>query len=131
MGITRIIIRCSTDGGTATGYKHMLLSPCMPVGLNHVKASLEALPGRIVSGWERLDRERYNYEVSIPANTSATVLLPTGGRVKLTESGKLVWHDGVQADKIPGIHLIKEEEGHLLLRLGSGNYRFTVEKTSV
>ncbi|MDR2469169.1 MAG: glycoside hydrolase family 78 protein [Tannerella sp.] len=121
-------IRPPSDDETAIGYKHIVLSPCMPVGLNHVKASLWTLAGKITSGWERAGSESYHYEVSLPANTTATVLLPTEGQVILKENGKLAWHQGVPTEHISGIRLIKEEKSHLLLHLGSGSYRFTVEK---
>ncbi|MDR1455201.1 MAG: glycoside hydrolase family 78 protein, partial [Tannerella sp.] len=80
-------IRSPLESETTNGYRHVFLQPCMPAGLRMARASLQMLPGRITSGWERQDDGQYSYEVSLPANTSATVLLPADrpSQIRLTE----------------------------------------------
>jgi alpha-L-rhamnosidase len=119
-------IRSPLEGMTTHGYRHVHLQPCMPAGLQMAKASLQMLPGQITSGWERQGDRQYSYEVSIPANTSATVVLPAGSQALLTESGEVVWQDGAFVSGVPGVWNVTADGQGLRLSLESGNYRFHV-----
>jgi alpha-L-rhamnosidase len=122
-------IRTPVEGKTTNGYRHVHLQPCMPSGLQAAKASLQMLPGRITSGWERPNDRQYSYEVSLPANTSATVVLPVdpSAQVRLTESGEVVWQDGAfVSGVVPGVREVTATEQGLSLSLESGDYRFDV-----
>ena len=57
------------------GYEHIIIQPHPSKRLNYVKASFESSYGAIVSGWERKDG-RIIINIKIPANTSATIILP-------------------------------------------------------
>ncbi|MDR1103390.1 MAG: glycoside hydrolase family 78 protein [Tannerella sp.] len=121
-------IRSPLEGKTTNGYRHVFLNPCMPAGLQMAKASLQMLPGRITSGWERQGDGQYSYEVSLPANTSAIVLLPAdpSAQVSLTEGGEVVWQDGAFVSGVPGIWDVTLVEQGLCMSLESGDYRFIV-----
>ncbi len=57
------------------GYKHFYLEPHPGGGLNHVAAEHHTMYGKIKSAW-KIEGENLRYEVEIPANTTATVILP-------------------------------------------------------
>ena len=57
------------------GYKHIILAPHPGGGLTHAMAEFESMYGKIKSGW-KIEGEKVIYEFEIPANTTATVILP-------------------------------------------------------
>jgi alpha-L-rhamnosidase len=57
------------------GYKHFLLSPQFTTRLSRVKASLDSPYGLISSGWQ-VEQDQLLYDVTIPPNSSATLILP-------------------------------------------------------
>jgi alpha-L-rhamnosidase len=59
------------------GFKHILLAPYFPEGLDRFEARHTSPYGEIVSGWERR-RRKILYTVTIPANSTATLTLPAG-----------------------------------------------------
>ncbi len=70
------------------GYKHFILAPHPGGGLTHAKAEFNSMYGMIKSSW-KIDGENIIYDVEIPANTKATVVMP--GKDKETKelgSGK-------------------------------------------
>jgi len=71
--------------GSGTAYRHILLRPCFPDGLNAAGATLQTVSGKIEARWEK-SGDTYIYNVSIPANTTASVVLPD--RVEEVKSGK-------------------------------------------
>ena len=69
------------------GYKHFILEPHPGGGLTHAKAEYESMYGKIVSDWA-LDGNTLQYNVQIPANTTATLILPGSEEKKELGSGK-------------------------------------------
>jgi alpha-L-rhamnosidase len=57
------------------GFKKIIIQPAVVGDLAWVKASHESPHGRIVSNWQRTGK-RLTMEVTIPANTTATVFVP-------------------------------------------------------
>lgn len=45
---------------------------------NHAKAEYNSVYGKVSSGWKKQEDGNYTYEVVIPANTVARVMLPDG-----------------------------------------------------
>jgi uncharacterized protein GlcG (DUF336 family) len=66
--------------------------------------------------------------VTIPANTSATVSLPGSGTgpVMITEGGKPLWSDGAYVGGVAGISGASEKRERIDVALGSGTYSFSV-----
>ena len=60
------------------GYEHVIISPT-PGGLEHASATFESVRGPITSAW-RQDGDDFQLDVEIPANVTATVILPDGER---------------------------------------------------
>lgn len=68
------------------GFKHFVIKPEVNAQLSYAKGSYNSVYGRIEVLWEKTETG-YRYEVCIPANTTATVMLPGVDTVELG-SGK-------------------------------------------
>lgn len=95
------------------GYKHFYLEPHVGGGLTNASASLGSLYGNIASFW-RIEDDQMTYKVEIPANTSATVVLPDAGKAEI-----LI--DGVKAEESNLIY----KGTSVAIELGSGVYNFS------
>ena len=73
----------------APGYSKIQLKPYPIEGLDFVNCSYNSVSGRIESHWKR-EGNRFEWDIVIPANTTAEVCLPTanGYEVKTYGSGK-------------------------------------------
>lgn len=102
------------------GFKHIIMKP-RPVGdLKFVKAMHRSPYGLIVSHWN-LAGDMFDWQISVPPNTTATVHVPAKDATGITESGK-------PADRAEGVKLLKMENGAAVYEVGSGAYRFHSEK---
>ena len=98
------------------GFKHIVMRP-EPVGdLQFVKASHRSPYGLIASDWQKKDGV-FRWNVTVPANTTATVYVPAKNAESVTEDGKL-------AAQAKGVKLVKMENGRAVFSVGAGNYRF-------
>ena len=61
------------------GYEHIVFRPTPGGTLTHASAQRETARGRIASGW-RVEGDRLEVEVTVPANSTGTVELPDGTR---------------------------------------------------
>jgi alpha-L-rhamnosidase len=94
------------------GYKHFFLAPHPGGGLSHAKAVYKSMFGEIKSDW-KLEGNQMVYDITIPANTTATVTLPSASPEKVLLNDSPLKNDAQQND-----------EG-VTLKLGSGEYRFS------
>ena len=62
----------------APGYKHIIISPSPGGNLTYAKGCYLSSYGPISVSWEQVE-DGYQLHVSIPANTTATVILPASG----------------------------------------------------
>jgi alpha-L-rhamnosidase len=85
--------------------------------INWVRAHYDSIHGRITSGWKS-ERKRFELEVQIPANTTATVYLPGQDIAGVTEAGKGLAHAN-------GIKFLRKEGDRLVLAIESGAYHFS------
>jgi len=72
------------------GFKHIILRPNFVKELKHFEAKHDSPYGQIISKWE-WNRKKINYEVVVPANSTATLYLPDyvkGDKVIKLEAGK-------------------------------------------
>jgi alpha-L-rhamnosidase len=101
------------------GFKHFILRP-QPVGdLTWAKASYDSVHGKIVCDWKR-EGSTLTVHVVVPANTTATLWLPTSDAASITEGGKPI--AAVESIKSEGTDASGPK-----LRLGSGKYDFTAK----
>jgi alpha-L-rhamnosidase len=106
------------------GYDKIIIQPHPPTPgsnpdhppINWVKAHYDSIHGRITSNW-KLTKNKFELEVEIPANTTATICLPASSAGQITESGKPL-------ARAPGVKFAKLENGRAVLEVGSGTYHF-------
>jgi alpha-L-rhamnosidase len=102
----------------APGYKKIVIQPHPTSKLSYSKASFESAYGKITSGWQRING-KIIITVSIPANTSATIILPAAGQDKISESGKPISQN-------PYLKDIKSTGQVVTMLVGSGDYSFEI-----
>jgi alpha-L-rhamnosidase len=100
------------------GYGRVTIAPTPGEGLDWVKASYDSKRGTIRSEWRR-DGDAMVYRVGVPANVTATVMLPSEEGATLLESDKPAAGAG---------HKPRSEDGPNRVRIdiGSGDYEFRV-----
>ncbi|MFI5955453.1 family 78 glycoside hydrolase catalytic domain [Cryptosporangium sp. NPDC051539] len=105
---------------TSAGYRNLVLRPTVGGRLGFARATQETVRGRIASGW-RLAGGEVVVDVEIPPGSTADLLIPTAdpASVRAAEGA-----DGVTG---PAIRDSEPTAGGLLVRLGSGTYRFTAQ----
>ena len=103
------------------GYRHFVLRPTYGGSLTHVKGSLDSQSGLIKSEWKLSDDGKvFTYDCTVPANTSATLMLPVESEnAIITEGGK----DISLSD---GVVFVKYENGRAIYEITSGVYHFVV-----
>ncbi|WP_205461960.1 glycoside hydrolase family 78 protein [Mangrovibacterium lignilyticum] len=97
------------------GYKHIIFSPHVGGELTKASAEYDSMYGKIKSAW-RIEGQDLVYAVSIPANTTATVVLPDAKSEQLLVNSKPV------DDKFRT--RIEPQNDQLQIQLGSGSYLF-------
>jgi alpha-L-rhamnosidase len=99
------------------GYRHSRIKPHMGGGITNASASLDTYYGKLSCAW-KLDADKLTMDIEIPANTTATVYVPAIEAAGVLESGKAI-------SAVKEITLAGLEEGYVVLKVGSGKYRFT------
>jgi alpha-L-rhamnosidase len=98
------------------GFERIVLHPRPGGGLTHARATYRSLRGEIVSGW-RIDGATFELRAEIPANTTATVILPAADPADVTEgAGAAASADGVEPRRAG--------HGWAAFEVGSGRYLF-------
>ena len=98
------------------GFKHFIIKPEMIPEVTWAKGHFDSPYGRIVSNWKREDG-RLTLEVTIPANTTATVYVPARDAAVVTESGKA-------AMKVRSVKFLSMKDNAAVFSVGSGTYLF-------
>jgi alpha-L-rhamnosidase len=100
----------------APGFRKIILRPQPADGLVWASGSYESLWGTVSSSW-KLENNRFIYDISVPAGTTAEVWIPAG---TITESGKPI------AD-VPDIRFLRDEKNHAVFEVRSGKYNIEVK----
>jgi len=118
-------IRAPTDEGTSAGYKEIHIQPYVPEGLEHAEASVQTVRGTVSSTWLQRD-DQLQLEVSLPANTTGRVSIPTlgGENLTVTESGRLIWENGSFRNGVNGIIDGDNDGDYIIFQIESGSYEF-------
>lgn len=101
------------------GFKNILIKPTLCGDLTNASTDYNSLYGKISSSWKLVDGDFY-LDIEIPANTTATVSIPTADYTKITEGGKSI-------DSIDEITYITLENNRAVFTVGSGKYSFISE----
>jgi alpha-L-rhamnosidase len=99
------------------GFRTITIRPRIGAGLRWAETSLRSVRGTIATRWE-LAPDRLTLSVEIPANTTATVIVPTADPASVRESGAAI-------DRAEGVRVLRAVPGALTLEIGSGRYAFT------
>ncbi|MFC5530547.1 family 78 glycoside hydrolase catalytic domain [Cohnella yongneupensis] len=100
------------------GYKHILIYPRPGEGLNWADARLETMYGEVRSYWRREENGEMEQQVTVPPNTTATIVLPGATPDTVREGGD-------RLAQVAGITAMEVDERGVVIQAGSGNYRFT------
>lgn len=97
------------------GFQTIMMKPELINGLDHVDASYKSLYGAISSSWKR-KKDTFEWRIAVPANAKARVYIPAKGVPFITEQGKSITEN-------KEIKVIGQENGRVLIELGSGEYQ--------
>ena len=106
--------------GIEADYDHITIKPQITPNLTWVKAWHDAGKGRIECSWKK-DASGLELEVSVPANTTATVFVPASAQDNVSEGG-------LPLAKAVGVRCLRQEGPARVLEVGSGEYAFRVSK---
>jgi alpha-L-rhamnosidase len=99
------------------GYKHIIMHPQPGAGLTHATAELQSMYGLIRSAWTQ-EHDLFDWRITVPANTTATVYVPAKNVTQVTESGRSV-------ETANGITFLRMENWFAVFEIISGSYRFS------
>lgn len=104
------------EDGIGAGFREFIINP-MPVGdLKWVKGSYKSISGLIVVDWKR-EKDTFNMNVTIPANTLAKVYIPASNKIEINENNN-------QVSQTKEIKFLQMENGKAVYLIGSGEYKF-------
>ena len=112
-------ISAGIEAGTP-GYKHVIIQPHLTAKMDYSRASFDSPYGTINSGWERTEG-KIMLKVTIPANTSSTILIPVSDPSVILENGKPVIND-FESDTGVRNNIIFADRDVVRLQRGSGEY---------
>ena len=92
------------------GFKRIVIHPHLDARMTSARAEYESIYGKIISDWKGTPAGPFSLKVTIPANTSAQILLPAIAGAHVTEGG-----NPVEAHS---------ENGSYTIQIGSGSYSF-------
>jgi len=102
------------------GFARLVIRPQAPGQLSWVRCRYNSVRGSILSDWRR-DQNGLALNITIPANTTATVYVPAKDGVAVMESGK-------PAEQAAGVTFLRREQEAAVYQVGSGNYAFEVRR---
>ncbi len=100
----------------AVAFKHILIHPQVAGDVASASAEYQSPRGLIASAWKR-DNKSLSLTITIPANTTATLDIPSINAAAITESGK-------PASSAAGLKFDASSAGTIRFTAGSGTYHF-------
>lgn len=101
------------------GMKHFYIEPVIVADLKYCKATCHSLYGKISSDWRIDENGNLNLKIEVPANTSATVVMPEWGSGTVLEAG-------IPVSKVR--HIVMDKVHPARLEVSSGGYNFVILK---
>ncbi|WP_207511109.1 alpha-L-rhamnosidase [Longitalea luteola] len=112
----RVMVGLDTDE-EAVGYKKIRVKPHIGGGFTYAAASYNTRYGKLASAW-KIENEKLLFDVTIPANTTATIYIPVKGSDEVLENNGPLSKD---------IQVVGKEKDYFVVKAGSGTYRFSTE----
>lgn len=97
-------------------FKHIIIRPQPGGGITSAKADYRSIHGQIVSDWT-LTHGMMTLKIKIPANTTASVYIPTTERKKIMEGAQ-------PAESSTGVKYLELSDGCCVYSVESGEYEF-------
>ncbi len=98
------------------GYEHFLIEPHFDPALQYATVRYDSIRGPIVTSWN-ISGENRQFEITIPANSTAELRLPTPKASEVTESDRSL-------AEVIGVSEVVEKDGKVIATVGSGSYKF-------
>jgi alpha-L-rhamnosidase len=98
------------------GFRHAIIRPYPAGDLTFVKGTHQTMYGALNSSWKRAQGQ-FTLDITVPANTTATVWVPAKDAAAVTESGKKV-------AQVKGVKFVRSEGGSAVFEVESGAYTF-------
>jgi alpha-L-rhamnosidase len=98
------------------GFKRLIMKPETVRELDFVKASHRSPCGWVRSEWRR-EGDNLRWRLSLPPNTTATIMVPGRDPESMKESGRTL-------ARAPGIKFLGFADGFARVEVGSGEYEF-------
>jgi len=102
------------------GYKHIIMHPRPGGGLTHAKTGLHSMYGLIRSEWT-LENNNFDWRITVPANTTATVYVPAKDISHVTENGQPV-------ENAQGLTFLRTENEFVVFTVNSGSYALSSKR---
>ncbi len=102
------------------GFQQIVVDPFVPDELEWAAAEHVSPYGLVGSEW-RKETDGFHLDIEIPVNTAATVYIPASGPDAVTEGGNPI-------QTADGVHGVGINGGRVVVEIGSGTYRFIVDK---
>ncbi|WP_245847862.1 alpha-L-rhamnosidase [Lentzea kentuckyensis] len=100
------------------GYRRSVIEPHLGGGLTHAEGSIDTVYGKLSNAWS-LNGTALTMTVTVPANTTAEIVIPTADARSVTESGRPLR----SAAGVLGV--VQDAAGKVTVTAGSGRYVFT------
>jgi len=111
----RVMVGLDTDE-EVVGYKKITIRPHIGQQITQAAATYQTRYGKLSAGW-KTENGKLLLELEVPANTTATIYIPTTG-TDITEN------DGPLSAS-PGLQVTGKEKEYVVVKAGSGTYRFS------
>ena len=99
------------------GFNHFFLIPQLTQTLKFAKTEFKSVQGLIASNWKN-DDGKFQWEIKVPVNSSATVYFPATNICEIFENGKSI-------NENSQFEFIKQEGENCVFKICSGEYNFT------
>ncbi|MBO4327006.1 MAG: family 78 glycoside hydrolase catalytic domain [Clostridia bacterium] len=106
------------------GYSYLEYRPGLESGLKYVNSSIDSIIGKCVSDWN-YSGGKLTWNIQIPANSTATVIIPVSTAKSIRESGKDIFKkngDGIEFNYVDG-------DGNFVYTFSGGTYMLEVSNT--
>ena len=106
---------------TSAAFKTMTYRPGIESELNYVNTTVDTLVGKTMSNWT-YENDVLTWNIEVPANTTATLIIPISDAESITESGVDIMEKNGEGITYVGTN----ENGEFVYTVGGGSYSFVV-----
>jgi len=100
-----------------SGFRNIIIKPTVSREMNELKGSYRSINGTISTAWNWED-DRFTLKISVPANTSAKVIIPASESSSIREGDNSL-------EEVREVEILKVENEQTTVSIGSGDYIFT------